>query len=149
MALLARITLRLGLGTAEINTSAKHIGFLYVLNEVLRNGFVLKGYKTEPSTCISVGLLHDLDVFNNSVLAEKARKLVLIEVIVKATNKHLIASTPATGRALTLPVWLFALPVAALVLLPIATAAATASLFTIASAAFVIVVVFAALFYQK
>lgn len=116
---------------------------------MLRDGFVFKGDKTESTTRICVWVLNDLDIFDNSKLAEIARELVFIEVIVESANKYFITSATATRSAFTLPVRLLALPITAFVLLTVATTAAAASLFAIASAALVVVVVIATLLHQK
>lgn len=99
---------------------------------MLGHGFVFKSDEAKPAAGAGCGLLYNLDVLHKPILAEKPTQLFLSQVVINATDKHLVPRA-TTLAAATLRLLLLAL-VATLTIVPVArgpisatTAAASAA----------------------
>lgn len=117
MTFVSALRVNLWLGTAQVNLSTIHVRFLYILNQMLGNCFILERHKSKPATCVSSGLFHNLDFFNQPILAEKPTQLLFSQLVINPTNEYLVTCTALA--AATLRLLLLAL-VATLTIVPIA-----------------------------
>ncbi len=95
LTLVAALRVNFRLGTAQVYLSTIHFSLLHILNQMLGNCLVLKSNKSKPSTCVSRGLLNNLDFLYKAILAEKPTQLFLSQVVINSTNKHLVPRTTA------------------------------------------------------
>jgi hypothetical protein len=82
---------RLGLCTTQIDAAAEHVRLLHVEDEVLRHALLLERDEAEAATGVGARVLHNLDVLDETVLAEEARELLLSQMVVESAHKHFIA----------------------------------------------------------
>ena len=57
---------------SQVDSPSINLGLLHILNQVLRHCLILKSHKTKSSTRVRIGLLHDLDFFNEAVFWKKS-----------------------------------------------------------------------------
>lgn len=74
--------LNLGLGAAQVNAAAVHVGLFDILNQMLGYPFILKCYKAKSTTSVSVRVLYYLDILDISKLTKESTKVLLTQVIV-------------------------------------------------------------------
>lgn len=74
--------LNLGLGAAQVNAAAVHVGLFDILNQMLGYPFILKCYKSKSTTSVSVRVLYYLDILDISKLTKESTKVLLTQVIV-------------------------------------------------------------------
>jgi len=71
-----------GLGAAQVDAAAVHVGLLNILNQMLGYRFILKCYKTKSTASVSVRVLYNLDILDLSKLTKESTKVLLTQVIV-------------------------------------------------------------------
>ena len=89
------VGLDLGLSASQVDCSAIDVGLLHVLDQVLRDRLILKRDEAKATARIRVGVLDDLNFFDDAVLAEKAIQLILRQVVVQPADEYLVASASA------------------------------------------------------
>jgi hypothetical protein len=115
--LVAALRGNLRLRAAQVYLSAVHLGLLHILNQMLGHGLVLKSDEAKPAAGAGCGLLYNLDLLHKSILAEKPTQLFLSQVVINATNKHLVPRANTLAAA-TLRLLLLAF-VATLTIVPV------------------------------
>lgn len=81
--------------TSQINSTAVEVCLLHVLDEMLRNSLVIVCHKAEASTCISAGVFDNLHFLYATILAEKATKFILSQMVLEATYEDFVACSTA------------------------------------------------------